>query len=263
MAIQAFVDDSRDGEELLILAACITPSEKWAKFADEWSGLLTIKPPWKALKMSEIAMSNDVVRWERAEWHYRLIEKYVDFTVSMILPIPALNTVINKLGLNVDWANPYVTAFRMLIKLVADLSPRMGITQPIDFIFDTQSEGRKALGDWEANFADFPEHMKATLQEQPIFRNDERFMPLQAADMVAWLTRKSYLRHGTVRGIPFFFPDDGYPLGWKEKRKINNACYELDEPFLEELLLSQLAEFLKRGEVSLRYPDGRVEPFRG
>jgi hypothetical protein len=66
----------------------------------------------------------------------------------------------------------------------------MGIEEPIDFIFDNQNEKTAILNGWDLYRASAPERIHKLLGAMPRFEDDEQFLPLQAADMLAWWCRK-------------------------------------------------------------------------
>ena len=70
------------------------------------------------------------------------------------------------------------------------------IDAEIDFIFDEQvGEMNRILSAWEEfkNLAPVPNNHLGSV---PIFRDEKKFLPLQAADMLAW-----FIRQRTVDGL--------------------------------------------------------------
>ena len=65
--------------------------------------------------------------------------------------------------------------------------------QKIDFIFDRHSAKGAIDTMWENYMKQRPEELKKYYGAGPSFKDDEEFMPLQAADFWAWWVRKWYL----------------------------------------------------------------------
>jgi hypothetical protein len=66
-----------------------------------------------------------------------------------------------------------------------------GIKQPVHFVFDEQgSWAAKALEAFEVAFPMLTEEEKELIGGPPIHRSDHIFIPLQAADLIAWQTRR-------------------------------------------------------------------------
>jgi hypothetical protein len=143
---------------------------------------------------------------ERVVWHYRLIEKYAAAAICVAVPRQPLIRAVSDLRLPAGYANPYYLAWRALIRVCLDWQYKAGTREPIDFIFDTQSEAFRLLLGWEGYQNNLPDDVKELVRNVPIFRHDDDFMPLQAADLLAWWMRRRYSRLGTVLGHSFPFP---------------------------------------------------------
>jgi hypothetical protein len=90
-------------------------------------------------------------------------------------------------------AKPHFDCIFGVICMMANWSHQSGLRVPIDFIFDDQ-EGISA--DVHLFFEQMTKSLappaKALINGIPIFRNDRQFMPLQAADMLAWHLRREH-----------------------------------------------------------------------
>jgi len=78
--------------------------------------------------------------------------------------------------------------------LFAKLARDLGQTGKIDFIFDEQGDEPSALiqSDFDKFKAAATTDMRDFIGSRPIFRDDKQFVPLQAADMLAWHIRRNY-----------------------------------------------------------------------
>jgi hypothetical protein len=72
--------------------------------------------------------------------------------------------------------------------------------QKIDFYFDNQSDKKAIAEMWDNYIIERPEEVRKFYGAAPSFRDDEEFLPLQAADFWAWWVRKWY-QDGTPEKI--------------------------------------------------------------
>ena len=145
LTLQAYIDDSQDGDTF-VLAGYIADAEEWTTFSIDWQELLDMRPRLDYLKMNEMAQSPE--RIERASWFYRVIERHIRAAISCTIPIDELVRAVRT----VDWPpnftnlhrleNPYYFSFHAIINMAAQHQQKMGLNEPIDFIFDDQSEKR-------------------------------------------------------------------------------------------------------------------------
>lgn len=188
LVMKAYIDDSgNSGPIAFVLAGYIAPAEAWARFSDAWQAVLDIHPAIPRFKMSEAHGS-----WSQAEWItrlpllYRVIEDHVSASVSFALPYDIYREVFAGKDV-VD--NPYHLAFADIIGLVILNQERLGITEPIDFIFD-RGNSQLVMNGWERFIQPLPEAIKKKLGKYPIAGDDEDMLPLQAADLIAWWKRR-------------------------------------------------------------------------
>src|ERR1700746_1350220 len=121
----------------------------------------------------------------------------------------------------------------------------MGMHEPIDFIFDNKSEKEKVLTGWDWFISSLNPDMRKLVCPCPIFRKDEDFMPLQAADLWAWWVRKWFL-DGNDNGVKNL----DLPRG--SKRDIHRTHSVYDEAFLRSVLLGST----KKAPISKSRFDG-------
>ena len=231
MVMQAFIDDSTESGQVLILAGYIAPSEQWALFSKEWRELLSIRPLWPRFKMSEILTTAGDESRERILHHYAVIKKYVHSAVVIAAPLAPFLKVVETLILP-EWAeNPYYAAWPRyyaawprFVGAVLQNSEMIGINEPIDFIFDYQSEAGRIMAGQPAIYEAMQTIHGKKIGNFPIFRNEEELLPLQAADMFAWVMRKKFMTLGTIMG------NQHYEFPWGPRMLIpNTLCMQLLE----------------------------------
>jgi hypothetical protein len=186
--LQAYFDDSTDSKNALIFAGYLSSAERWSRFSSEWSELLNLQPRMDAFKMRLMKGS-----MERAMFHYRVVERHQLVGIGCAIPIAPLAKVVTEMGLDPDWANPYYLAWRAVITLSLEGSRMIGLNEPIEFVFDEQSEKNTVMKGWEYFYGNAPRKIQKRINGSPRFKSDTEVVPLQAADLLAWWSRKQYL----------------------------------------------------------------------
>lgn len=208
--LQVFIDDSvsgKHGERRLFFAGYLNRAENWEMFSDAWREALSASPSIDYFKMSEaralqgqfrgiskedrekkLSYLTDVIR------HFKPIS--FDFSVS--------DAVLRDQKVNAPhgFTDPRLVSVFSVIYGVINAMSEKGNTLPIDFIFD------------EMNGVDFDvhvlfDHLKSSLppkqrkqlNSSPIFRNDMDFLPLQAADMLAWHVRRQHEKGDVIDAL--------------------------------------------------------------
>ena len=120
--LQAFIDDSMEGGQVLVMGGFVANSARWETFSDEWQKLLT-HARLPAFHMKEIwARRKNKELWEHCAWFYGTIRDHVQGAVTFTVPIDALNRVVQKTGLT-TLRNPYLWAIKGVINGVAQYQP--------------------------------------------------------------------------------------------------------------------------------------------
>ena len=241
VVFQAFVDESGDADRF-VLAGYISPTAKWVQFAAEWEHLLPygiLGPNGYHFKMCEMAKYPE--RMERVPAFYRLIEKYVDegFAISLRMndwknACARLKIVDRESGREMSveggpFNSEYYVGFLNLIEFVSDRV----CGAKVDLILDERSEKEKILSSWE--FWSTHPRIRESFGSHPRFERDDEFLPLQAADLLAWWMRR-WLNE------PISLPKIG-DFPWAVHRQVPIHSVHLSEATIFE----QLAESLIRG----------------
>jgi hypothetical protein len=112
---------------------------------------------------------------------------------------PALPYVVDR-KLAKCLQDPYFFCF---YQVVADCVKRLEVVRipdVVDFYFDQQGKlGNRAASFWKSMLEYTPTHYRDYIPNQPQFRDEKVFNPLQAADLIAWQTRRRIFE--TQRGI--------------------------------------------------------------
>jgi len=196
--LQAFTDDSASetGDKYLVLAGYLASAENWASFADSWDRQLHAYPSIDYFKMSEANfLSGEFRGWTKQARDEKLeamaaVIAYFD-PVSFSISISRARFASLVAPLSPRGINPHFTCTFGFVSMVARYLAEQNVGTPVDFIFDEQDGV-------SADIALFFEYMKRGVPAparrliggSPIFRNDRLFLPLQAADMLAWHVRR-------------------------------------------------------------------------
>jgi hypothetical protein len=249
LQFQAFIDDSSTPGGEFVLAGYIAPAQAWAQFAKEWEQLLpsgTIAENGKYhFKMSEMAMTPE--RMERVPAFYWIIEKYVTASVSARMNLADFKSALERareffwrLKLDVNFArfeNPYYFLFRILMDRFHDFREKMvariPLDEQVDFIFDSQTEKSFILSAWDEIVAVRPEEAQKYYGATPRFEDDQKFLPLQAADLWAWWVREWYEEDSSDRPEKMRILDFGKWRGKKER--LNIAISTTEDKIFEQM----------------------------
>jgi hypothetical protein len=200
MVFQAFIDDSYKPDGVFVLAGHIAPAESWAKFSKEWEELLpsaTLNKYGKYhFKMSEMVQTPD--RTERIGPFYRALEATNPLSIACKINIADLKRAQKRiwvLGHTINWTNfsdPFFFTFRALLDWVnekRELIPGLP-NEKIDFIFDDQTQKKAIYESWDGFLSSRTQEARGLYGATPRFEDDTEFLPLQAADLWAWLSRQ-------------------------------------------------------------------------
>ncbi len=204
--LQAFIDDSaaQTGDRRLILAGYLHRAERWAEFSDDWHRELRAWPAieyFKAVEANNLSGQFDHKKgWNEAKRNAKranlaaIIEHYqpcsFEFSVNRQIFEDELKPV-SPYGLG----HPHFTMCWAVISGIARYAAQEQLSVPIHFIFDQQkgvdtdiwlffSELKRSL----------PIEAQNLIGTPPSFEDDrdKRFMPLQAADLLAWHLRREH-----------------------------------------------------------------------
>lgn len=252
--LQAHIDESIADGKVLALAGYVAPAETWADFSDEWQKLLDMSPRMEFFKMSQMAQSDEGM--ERSSWfYYHGIEPFVSAAVSCVIHIDELKSAVQTF----PWPqriqeverleNPYYFGFKAIMNHLAQDRKILRLNEPIDFVFDERSEKTPILRAWDALKESAVSRLPEFLGDDPVFKDEKKVLPLQAADLYAW-----WIRNWEEKGI-----NDGVQylkFKWKSKRDIPRIEYKYTtkEQFLHEFqkILTPPDQLLIEAEQILR-----------
>lgn len=203
--LRAFIDDSvaQKGDKRLFLAGYLHRADAWAHFSEVWENELRSWPAIEYFKGKEAHNLDgqfDRKRWDHPKRDAK-IAKLAEI-IRVFRPISFHFSLNRKLFEEVlkpvsprGLSQPHFVVCFHVVAGLAQYAARCGINRQIEFIFDEQDGV-------SADIQLFFSHLKRSLPKEaqdliegvPWFKNDKdkRFMPLQAADMLAWHVRREH-----------------------------------------------------------------------
>lgn len=252
MVLQAYVDDSYTENGVFVLAGYVATAAAWASFSQEWEKLLptaTRGPSGKfRFKMSE--MANQI---NRVPAFHCIIENHVLMAISCKIDLGDLERAKQRIwsdNIQIIWGPPHnpnnqvigylLTHFHRLRyerQLLVNLLP---LDEKVDFYFDLHSDINTL--DWDAFVASETSRSIRELYGAPArFEDDEEFLPLQAADFLAWWIRDGY-QNGRLQS--YLSGDFGF---WRGKKAIPYLNIMVSEDQLVEVFINQWERTLAPG----------------
>ena len=209
LTIQAYIDDSgiKGTDPVFVLAGFIGKAERWAEFSDAWSIHLKQSPSVQYIKMNEAAKLNGQFRsWKPEERDQKLAgcveiikrfppEKAIYFINDLI----AWKQIVREIKVK-TLADPHFHGFNAVISGVCNEVLDSGVDEQIEVIFDEHVIFGPRVSLWYPVLKELIEltnneklsRIKNILPPAPMFRDDRHFLPLQAADILAWLLRTAF-----------------------------------------------------------------------
>lgn len=200
--MQAFIDESggKGQSRIFTMAGWLAPAEQWQAFSARWAECLSSPPRIASFKMREAASLSGHFRgmaaFERDAKLFQLagiVSDHATVAISCSVDLSALADTIATGGK--PFADPYFWPFHITIMaIVLDLVER-GATSPAEVTFDEHAIFGERAKRWYPLVRSYMAHQDpadgAVMPDQPTFRSDLDALPLQAADMLAWLIRRS------------------------------------------------------------------------
>lgn len=235
---QAFIDDSKSREDVLVLAGYVSTPIHWARLSTEWGTLLAEYPEWDEFKMARAARHP-----ERARRFYAIAQNNVALYLACVVEINALRKLCRELQLPSMIANPYHIAFKSILVATYASLGRAGFRLPIEFIFDERGEKGALEVGWNSLLEGMPETARAIAQRAPRFGNSRDLPQLQSAELIAWHARKHWLTHREFRSE--------VELSWPEERPIRGQLVHWDYDALKPNMESLRRRFVSEGLQAL------------
>jgi hypothetical protein len=247
--LNAFVDDSGSDKQgpAYLLTGYSSDFDSWADFSRDWKASLAAYPAIGYFKMREAeSQKGQFDGWEREAIIVKIhalipiINRYAKHRIECIFWQEHYDTAmkwflseIRKQLSPLDFRtiqktfeDPYFLAFCLIMTDYAQRLQKEGSDEIVEFTFDTQGAvGKKAVEWWLRLNEIFPTvYYQKHLPAEPIHRDEKVVLPIQAADLLAWQTRRR-LEEFNIRKIDAKRPEYQmleavhlYPNRWNEER---------------------------------------------
>ena len=201
--LQGYVDDSgSDGTRPpYVLAGFILSAKQWAEFSGAWQTQLDRAPKIEYFKMAESAERTGQFLGFQPEIRDRkimdlleVLETFEPAGIYSCLDWRVFRATIGTV-LHGRVADPYYYLFPAIFDAIAEYQRRRGIfPEPTDVDFDVQSSaGQFALQTYPL-MKNYTKQKSADMGKMlgrlPMMLDDEKVLPLQAADLFAWTMRR-------------------------------------------------------------------------
>lgn len=215
VVLNAYVDDSGSDRQgpAYVLTGYSSDVDSWSDFTRDWKTALVAHPAIEYFKMREAeSRKGQFEGWERkaitAKIHslIRIINRCAKYRIECIFwqehYDSAMNWFLSEIKkqlspldfskVRTTFEDPYFLAFCLIM---TDYSQRLEMEhseETVDFIFDTQGAiGKKAMEWWRRLNEIVPTiYYQKHLPNEPIHRDEKVCLPIQAADLLAWQTRR-------------------------------------------------------------------------
>jgi hypothetical protein len=237
LQLQAVIDDSGKGvKPVFVLAGFVLSAYRWSIVAELWQKILDAPPKIAYFKMSEASsFSGEFSRFsterrdKKVGEFVRVITDYRPLVLIDVMPHEAYERVFKgKIAKGLDY--PYFLPYHEIMGTLwryqynHDWHP----DEKVDFVFDEQGkESDLAQRIWVFTASDVPDVIKKFVGRRPIHRNEKTFLPLQAADLVAWHVRRFHEEKS--RGTEYNDPT------WKAMSSLERAENEWTEERLRKI----------------------------
>ena len=204
--LRAFTDDSaaQTGDKRLFLAGYLHRADAWAAFSEDWDHELKAWPAIEYFKGKEAnnldGQFDHKQGWDQAMRDAKvsnlaaIISHYQPFSFAFSLNRKLFEDELKPVS-PYGLGRPHVTLTFSVVSGLARYSAEQGITTPIEFIFDEQSGVDTDVAMFFSEMKkSLPVEAQNLIEGAPYFKSDrdKRFMPLQAADMLAWHIRREH-----------------------------------------------------------------------
>lgn len=210
MPLEGYFDDSGSskGEPVYVLAGFVAPYGNWIAFSDAWQAHLDANQIHNFKTYDAMSLEGEFAKGWSAPLRNKLvlelaeiISRFASLRVSATVKRQDYDDFFDGVPEALaQYRDPYSLLFFGICRVVMEHQYRNGITEPCDFIFDQQGRvGFNALSWWPVWPSWTNPDRAHLIGNPPIFRDDKKVRPLQAADLYAYLVRDRLLNRGKER----------------------------------------------------------------
>jgi len=201
--LKAFIDDSGSGGDSpwYVLAGYIGTVEGWDSLEGQWQSILEQPPKLEYFKASEAESLRPDGQWAgvteaqrdlKLDAFTEVIRCYARVAIHVRVKQADYDEVV-KHAVAPKFDNPYFFLFGGIITAMIGMEKRFGQNEPMEFVFDNMADRKRferpsmlVYGELQ-NMAYFAGRIANV-----IYRDEKVFLPLQAADLLAWQVRRAF-----------------------------------------------------------------------
>lgn len=205
MILQACVDDSGSRttlpERMYLLGGLLTDVDRWEMLAGAWAVELDKPPHLDYFKLSEaLSMTgefekakgwNEDLRDERVLALARIIRAHVEMGVVIFLSHTSYNNLVVPFTDFRPLKDPYFLLFHHMTHLISRQADKFPDMKKLQYVFDKNGAiGETAISYWDHITVEASSRSGGKIHgSTPIPQDDKEFLPLQAADLHAGVSR--------------------------------------------------------------------------
>lgn len=202
LMLQVYIDDSGkpDQSEVQVLAGYLASAERWAAFSNEWQSILDengiaefhMSEAWRLSRRYQSPLVRNALLVRLIE----CIQCYAEHAFVSSLPYDAYHHwFATKEAPQFRFLRPYFFGFHSVLTQVYQYAFHNRFNQRVEVIFDEQGgESQRLILNAMDEFRSIADReFPGLVIPTPSFQSDRDALPLQAADMLAWLVRRDAL----------------------------------------------------------------------
>lgn len=190
----------------MCVAGYVSTRQRWKKFGREWEELLREEGISAFHRTDLESLQKEFKGWtaERRDRAVRraqkIIKRWALAGVAVGFPFDLYERIIHTPELRKRFAKPYALCTMRCIIALSEWASEDGYRDPIDYVFDRGDEGRGQVID-AFRVSDREKYLLGTCR----FEDKKKFVPLQAADILAYevyrFTSEQVVQGGAGRGV--------------------------------------------------------------
>jgi hypothetical protein len=199
--LQAYLDESgtRNQDICFVIAGFIAAEDEWARFSNDWQQCLDLSPRLSYFKMRD-AVGNPTgafSNWKRKEVQQRVrdlvgvIKRHAKLAIHCTVPIRGFDAIIAPPD-GGPLSNPYCMSLYAVLAGIGWEAVELK-AEKLEVSFDTQDKYSGFIkGVYPLMRRRVDPELGRILPVELQFKDDRECLPLQAADMSAWLFRNAF-----------------------------------------------------------------------
>lgn len=249
MSWHAYIDESYNPDGgAYVIGGCIATEAQWKEFSAEWQSFTERFGRIDATGRRYFHMAEMTHRLEEVSYFYSVMSRHVPVFISARFNRSEFDRAKRRIyipGAIVEWdpTNYYWIAFRCLMDKFHLERPQLERLIPLDeavqFHMDDTFDRKTVESMWQEYIVHRPDHVRDRYADAPIFEDDKKVFPLQAADLWVW-----WVREWTERGAPQRIVRHDFEEFSKSAVR-QSPRVTMDIEFSEEQFLPPLARMVK------------------